>query len=172
MFIRCGSTAAFEEEMPEQKLFIEEGYYSLRAVSEDVEIGRVFITAPYSCETNEVTVAAVAEDGYKFVAWSDGCVLNPYTMTLTEDVSLVAYFTEHSELKYTVTAEAALTKAVTGSGGYIATLTLTAEPAEGLIPAMARWQQENPLVFAVTSDTRLRQPSICLTVLPKTMRQK
>ena len=158
MFIRCGSTEAFEEEMPEQKLFIEEGYYSLRAVSEDVEIGRVFITAPYSCETNEVTVAAVAEDGYKFAFWSDGCVLNPYTMTLTDDVSLVAYFTEHSELKYTVTAESndSTKGTVTGSGSYIAntTATLTAEPAEGY--QFLQWQDgstENPLVFVVTSDT-------------------
>lgn len=158
MFIRCGSTAAFEEEMPEQKLFIEEGYYSLRAVSEDVEIGRVFITAPYSCETNEVTVAAVAEDGYKFAFWSDGCVLNPYTMTLTDDVSLVAYFTEHSELKYTVTAESndSTKGTVTGGGSYIAntTATLTAEPAEGY--QFLQWQDgstENPLVFVVTSDT-------------------
>ncbi|HOG05249.1 MAG TPA: leucine-rich repeat protein, partial [Paludibacter sp.] len=157
MFIRCGSTAAFEEEMPEQKLFIEEGYYSLRAVSEDVEIGRVFITAPYSCETNEVTVAAVAEDGYKFAFWSDGCVLNPYTMTLTDDVSLVAYFTEHSELKYTVTAESndSTKGTVTGSGSYIAntTATLTAVPKEGY--QFIKWQDENtdnPRSVVVTSD--------------------
>ena len=158
MFIRCGSTAAFEEEMPEQKLFIEEGYYSLRAVSEDVEIGRVFITAPYSCETNEVTVAAVAEDGYKFAFWSDGCVLNPYTMTLTEDVSLVAYFTEHSELKYLVTAESndSTKGSVTGGGSYIAQTTaeLTAVPADGF--EFLQWNdgnKENPRTFTVTQDT-------------------
>ena len=158
MFIRCGSTAAFEEEMPEQKLFIEEGYYSLRAVSEDVEIGRVFITAPYSCETNEVTVAAVAEDGYKFAFWSDGCVLNPYTMTLTDDVSLVAYFTEHSELKYLVTAESndSTKGSVTGGGSYIAQTTaeLTAVPADGF--EFLQWNdgnKENPRTFTVTQDT-------------------
>ncbi len=158
MFIRCGSTAAFEEEMPEQKLFIEEGYYSLRAVSDDIEMGSVFISSPYSCETNEVTVAAIARDGYKFTCWSDGCVLNPYTMTLTDDVSLVAYFEEHSVLKYTVTAESndSTKGTVTGGGSYLAqtTATLTAEPKEGF--KFIKWQDgstDNPLSFVVTRDT-------------------
>jgi hypothetical protein len=158
MFIRCGSTAAFQDEMPEQELFIEEGYYSLRVVSDDIEMGRVFITAPYSCETDQVTVAAIAEDGYKFTCWSDGCSLSPYTFTLTEDVSLVAYFEEHSELKYTVTAESndSTKGSVTGGGSYIAQTTaeLTAVPADGF--EFLQWNdgnKENPRTFTVTQDT-------------------
>jgi len=158
MFIRCGSTAAFQDEMPEQELFIEEGYYSLRVVSDDIEMGRVFITAPYSCETDQVTVAAIAEDGYKFTCWSDGCSLSPYTFTLTEDVSLVAYFTEHSELKYLVTAESndSTKGSVTGGGSYIAQTTaeLTAVPADGF--EFLQWNdgnKENPRTFTVTQDT-------------------
>jgi len=158
MFIRCGSTAAFQQEMPEQQLFIEEGYYSLRAVSDDIEMGRVFITSPYSCETDQVTVAAIAEDGYKFTCWSDGCSLSPYTFTLTEDVSLVAYFEEHSELKYTVTAESndSTKGSVTGGGSYIAQTTaeLTAVPADGF--EFLQWNdgnKENPRTFTVTQDT-------------------
>jgi hypothetical protein len=79
-------------------------------------------------------------------------------MTLTDDVSLVAYFTEHSELKYTVTAESndSTKGTVTGSGSYIAntTATLTAEPAEGY--QFLQWQDgstENPRSFVVACDT-------------------
>ncbi|OQB30728.1 MAG: hypothetical protein BWY08_00952 [Bacteroidetes bacterium ADurb.Bin174] len=70
----------------------------------------------------------------------------------------MAYFEEHSELKYTVTAESndSTKGSVTGGGSYIAntTVTLTAVPAEGY--QFLQWQDgntENPRSFVVTCDT-------------------
>ena len=45
-----------------------------------------------TCETDMVTIEAFANAGYQFVKWSDESTESPRTLTVTEDITLVAIF--------------------------------------------------------------------------------
>ena len=45
-----------------------------------------------TCETDMVTIEAFANAGYRFVKWSDESTESPRTLTVTEDITLIAIF--------------------------------------------------------------------------------
>ncbi len=71
--------------------------YKVFAQSADQTKGSVEVTQnTYDCDLIEFKVNAVPNDGYRFVAWSDGNTLsNRYFYGMTHDTTIVAYFEEH-----------------------------------------------------------------------------
>lgn len=67
--------------------------YSVTASSDDESMGTVSGSGEYAIG-NEVTLIATPTEGYEFVKWSDETNENPYTFTVTKDISISAIFKE------------------------------------------------------------------------------
>ena len=81
--------------------------YTVSVSSANTSIGTVSGGGTYE-EGSTVTVTATPKSGYKFTKWSDGTTKNPYTFTVTKDISLIAYFEkESSSGTYEITCEEA-----------------------------------------------------------------
>ena len=102
--------------------------YEATVASANTDKGTVELTAPEIIyEGDEVTFTATAVDGYKFIAWTSGTdtisVANPYTITMTESLSLVANFDRDPLLNranWTITASSEETSGE-GAGNGVAT---------------------------------------------------
>ncbi|MBR1834039.1 MAG: choice-of-anchor J domain-containing protein [Bacteroidales bacterium] len=115
-------------------------------------------------EGERFTARASANNGYRFDAWTDGTNVvtteNPYTFTVSEDVTLTATFIQLFRVEVEYNAEIGY---VTGNGVYDAgsevTLTATADPGFaffGWVPAgTTDTVTTNPYTFIITSDTNL-----------------
>ncbi len=147
-------TATFEANAPSVN------YYNVSVSSADATMGSVGSTHSGSVEEGtSITVTATAATGHSFVAWTDGTAqvstANPYTFTLTGDISLTATFAANS---YTLTVVSSDNTMGTVSGGgtydYGATATLTATAHAGY--HFVEWQDgntQNPRTVTVTGDT-------------------
>ena len=69
--------------------------YTVSASSANTSMGTVSGGGEYE-EGTTATVTATPKSGYKFTKWSDGTTKNPYTFTVTKDISLTAYFEKES----------------------------------------------------------------------------
>ena len=73
-------------------------YYSLTLGSNNPEWGSVRGGGEYAYGT-EVEITATANDGYRFVQWSDGVTENPRVVVVVEDIELTAEFEESVGIK-------------------------------------------------------------------------
>lgn len=73
-------------------------YYSLTLGSNNSEWGSVSGGGEYAYGT-EVEITATANDGYRFVQWSDGVTENPRVVVVVEDIELTAEFEEGVGIK-------------------------------------------------------------------------
>lgn len=89
--VPCGSSNLYRGRWPQFHNFNEREFY-FNALSEDVKKGTVFVVTEPSCSNPQAVVRATAKPNWRFDHWSDGNTNNPYTYTVTGDVSLVAYF--------------------------------------------------------------------------------
>ena len=104
------------------------------------------------------TLAAVPSANCFFVKWSDEVTENPRTITVTKDITYIAYFAENTgDTLYTVTVNSnnEAWGSVTGSGNYAVgtTVTLAAVPSENC--SFVRWNDEvtdNPRTIIVTGN--------------------
>lgn len=114
-------------------------------------------------EGAQVTVTAVPDGGYRFVAWkSDGeqvSTSNPYTFVATGDQTLTAVFEEVPVYAITAAIDPPDAGTVTGAGQYQegATVTLTAVVNDGY--DFTGWQEngvvvstDNPYTFTAAGD--------------------
>ena len=108
------------------------------SVSADATMGSVLGAGTYNAGT-QVTLTAVPNTGYHFVAWMDGSTevstANPYVFTATTDVALSAIFAADGTDPdyYTIVVNYDASRGtVTGAGTYLAgtqvTLTATSNP--------------------------------------------
>ena len=103
----------------------------------------------------EVTIEAVANEGYHFVKWSDGNSENPRTIVVTEDVELTAEFAIN---QYEVNVKADENGYVTGSGTYDYGTEVTIEALANEGYHFVKWSDgntENPRNITVTEDITL-----------------
>ena len=129
--------------------------------------GTVTGTGTYK-EVETVTLTATANDGYRFLNWTEnGNVVSnqaTYLFMATKDRNLVANFESSSIVRYNVTATAnpEIAGTVTGEGSYIEneTVTLTATANEGY--EFLNWTENGEIVseeseysFTITSDRNL-----------------
>ena len=77
--------------------------YTVSVSSANSSMGTVSGGGQYD-EGSTATVIATPKSGYKFTKWSNGSTANPYSFTVTQNVSLTAYFeqstTPQSESKF------------------------------------------------------------------------
>lgn len=78
-------TAIFEDEDPGTT------YYTVTGVANDPDMGYVLGSNRYAAGS-EVVLTAVANNGYRFVRWSNGETTATITFTATENVELTAFF--------------------------------------------------------------------------------
>lgn len=131
----------------------------------DQQQGTVFGGGTYTHGAT-VTLAAVANAGYKFVRWSDGTTDNPYTFTATEDATYTAIFEEN---KHTITVTCNPQHgSVLGGGNYAdgAQVTLVAVANKGY--EFAQWSNgvtDNPYLLTATEDLTLEAQFISTTAV-------
>ncbi len=105
----------------------------------------------------EVTLTATPNPGYHFDHWSTGSTENPFSFTVTSDVSIMAYFEANPTPQYTITVTAndPAMGSVSGGGTYDegSVITLTATPDSGY--RFMCWNDSNtynPRTVTVTAD--------------------
>lgn len=106
------------------------------------------------------TISATPNNGYHFDHWSDGNAQNPRTITVTQDVSLTAYFVQDEVQTYTITlyTNNASMGSVTGGGTYEQgnTVQISAIPNNGY--HFDHWSDgntQNPRNITVNSNITL-----------------
>ena len=92
VYIPCGSSASYYSRWSYFSNFIEEEGFTFTATSADEQQGTVQILTMPTCTSPQAVVYASANSGYHFDHWSDNSTANPYSLTVTEDLNLVAYF--------------------------------------------------------------------------------
>jgi hypothetical protein len=136
--------------------------------SNNLEYGHVTGNALYEANAT-ATVTAIAFSGYKFVNWTkngeDISTENPYSFTVTEDVTLVANFEDEEETEtYFVSISVNNEEYGTATGGGIyeenETIIVTATAYSGY--KFINWTKDgvnfstdNPYSFTVTEDVEM-----------------
>ena len=69
----------------------EKNTYTLSLTTNNPVMGQVEGAGVYGYNT-QVNCVAVPYDGYEFVSWDNGIKDNPYILTITEDITLIAMF--------------------------------------------------------------------------------
>lgn len=174
VYIPCGTKEAYQsaEGWKNFTNYIEPTGFTLNVTSQDLNKGTIEMIELASCANSEAVFKAVANEHYHFTRWSDGNTDNPRTVTLTQDVSLVAEFAPN---QYTITTSAQNGK-VTGDGTYdygtTATLTATADEHYHF----TRWTDgntDNPRKITVegnatyTAEFAIDQHTIIVTCAPQ-----
>lgn len=126
----------------------------------DATMGTVAGAGEYTFGT-QVEISATANDGYRFVQWSDDVTTNPRTIVVTADVELTAQFEALPPAEYYIGATA-INGTVEGSGSYVegAQVTLTATPNNcyqfaGWMNGTELVSTDNPYVFTATQNVTL-----------------
>lgn len=80
-------------------VFIDEnsGVFHISVTSADEAKGSVRILSEPTANNPEAIVVAIPRAPYHFSHWSDGSTSNPYTLTLSQDTTLIAYFANENE---------------------------------------------------------------------------
>lgn len=90
--VPCGSMASYQATWTAFSNIVEMEGASFSATASDGNIGVVNVLTQPTCAAPIAVIEAVAGTGYRFDHWSDGNTLNPRTLTVTTDTSLVAFF--------------------------------------------------------------------------------
>lgn len=92
VYIPCGSSNSYYSRWSYFSNFIEDEGFTFTATSANDQQGTVQILTMPTCTSPQAVVYASANSGYHFDHWSDNSTANPYSLTVTEDLNLVAYF--------------------------------------------------------------------------------
>lgn len=90
--VPCTATASYAAGWSHFTNFVGDAWFTFNAVSSDTTQGTVEVLTYPDCVAPTAIVEAYPQDGYLFYYWSDGSTDNPYTLTVTGDMTLVAYF--------------------------------------------------------------------------------
>lgn len=137
--------------------FEEAVNYTISLTAYPSNAGSVSGAGTYATNTT-ATIEAIPNNGYRFTQWSDGNTDNPRSITVNNDISLVAYF----EQTYTVTltASPSYMGSVLGGGTYRAgeDVTISATPASQEY-YFSRWSDGNTsnprTIYNLSSDLSL-----------------
>ena len=171
VYVPCGRSSHYYVQWSYFSNIIEEAAFTFSAESADDNMGVVQILTMPTCTNPNAVLYAVANNGYRFDHWSTGSTSNPYTLTVTTDTIITAYFVSDGPQMFTITVEAndAAMGSVTGGGEYAegSTATLTAIPNNGY--TFALWLDgniDNPRIVTVTGNatyTAVFQPNNSVT---------
>ena len=148
------------------------GYYAHNWFIKDVRVEQTIVQYTITANSNNnawgsvsgggtynngatCTLTATANTGYSFSKWQDNSTTNPRTITVTQNATYTATFTQDH---YTVSVYASPASGGTVSGGgsnftYGSTATLTATPASGYeFQGWSDGSTDNPHTVTVTGD--------------------
>lgn len=91
--IPCGSSMSYYSRWSYFSNFVEVPAFTFSATTADTNMGSVIVLAQPTCTAPTAVIHAVANDGYRFLHWSNGVTNNPYSLTVTTDTTLTALFT-------------------------------------------------------------------------------
>ncbi len=95
VYIPCGSRESYDSSWSRFSNFIEVVMDTLTVETENSEMGVVEVLEEPSCANGSTaTIAAYANPGYYFTAWSDGNTDNPRYIVVTQDTIITAHFEE------------------------------------------------------------------------------
>ena len=143
----------------------------LRVSSANPQMGTVSVIQQPTCTNHISRIAAIPNEGYRFVQWNDGSTSNPYFVYASLDVEYVAFF--EAIPTYTITAVSADEEmgTVTGGGDYYEdeTVTLTATANDGY--TFSSWTDgitDNPRTVTVTGDATYTATFVALHTITVT----
>ena len=159
IYIPCGGLTYYVAQMPQFSNFVEQEF-GVSAISDNESMGIVQILSEPTCSNPNAVLHAVSVDGYRFDHWSTGSTENPYTLTVTNDTTITAFFVEYVPETYTINVlvDNPATGSVTGGGVYEdgSSVTITAYPANGYrFDHWSTGSTDNPYTLTVTSDTTI-----------------
>lgn len=95
VYIPCGSRESYDSSWSRFSNCIEVVMDTLTVETENSEMGVVEVLEEPSCANGSTaTIAAYANPGYYFTAWSDGNTDNPRYIVVTQDTIITAHFEE------------------------------------------------------------------------------
>ncbi len=143
----------------------------LRVSSANPQMGTVSVIQQPTCTNHISRIAAIPNEGYRFVQWNDGSTSNPRVVYASLDVEYVAFF--EAIPTYTITAVSADEEmgTVTGGGDYYEdeTVTLTATANDGY--TFNSWTDgitDNPRTVTVTGDATYTATFVALHTITVT----
>lgn len=156
--VPCNALAAFQRHEQWGRFSNIVGTHSenrLRAHSNDSDMGTARIVQANGCGTPKAVVQAVANEGFHFVAWADGCEENPRTLIVTSDTLMEAIFDTGYTVAIAATSNDGSLGMVMGGGDYQAgdTAELIAVAFAGT--TFAGWsdgEKQNPRYVAAKAD--------------------
>ena len=159
IYIPCGGLTYYVAQMPQFSNFVEQEF-GVSAISDNESMGIVQILSEPTCSNPNAVLHAISVDGYRFDHWSTGSTDNPYTLTVTNDTTITAFFVEYVPETYTINVlvDNPATGSVTGGGVYEdgSSVTITAYPANGYrFDHWSTGSTDNPYTLTVTGDTTI-----------------
>ena len=110
--------------------------YTITVVSNDPTMGNVDGGGEYQINAS-IEISATPYEGYRFDGWSDGDIINPRSIIVTEDASYMALFSEIPAPTYMVTVYYDESQGLILGANTIypagATATIVAIPADGYV---------------------------------------
>ena len=158
VYIPCGSLSAYSSDQYWSTFtnLIESGSPEFTARSADASMGTAQILTMPSCTSTQAVVSASPKNRFMFDHWSDGSTQNPYTLDVTDNMELIAYFVPIVYHTVTVRSDNTTMGRVSGGGSYAentqATITATANNGY----RFTNWNDgctETSRTFTVTCDT-------------------
>ena len=132
---------------------IDVDYKKLTAIANNAEWG-IVEGGGYYDNGKTATLTAIANEGYRFVKWSDEVTYNPRTVVVTQDSTFTAIF-EANTFAITTAVNDDVMGSVTEGGEYAfgTEITLTATPNDGY--RFTQWSDgntDNPRTITVTEN--------------------
>ena len=92
VYVPCGCQSTYYSRWTYFSNIIEGSAASLSVSSSDITMGTAQVLLAPTCDNPQAIVMATPNSGYRFDHWSDGSTANPYTLTVTTDMTLTAHF--------------------------------------------------------------------------------
>lgn len=124
-------------------IFEADQMYTITVESGDPNMGSVTGGGTFA-EGTVITISATANSGYYFIGWNDGNAENPRNITVTQNATYKALFSQDVVVTYTVNVMCNSSEGtVLGSGTYAAgsVITIAAIPNSGY--EFDKWNDEN-----------------------------
>ena len=128
--------------------------YTINVLANDPELGTVTGSGTYP-EGTTIDISATPNTGAYFTGWDDGNTDNPRSVTVTQDMTFTAIFTEVQTFTITVRPEYPLLGSTYGSGTYPVNTVINIGATPNPNFYFSGWQDgnmDNPRSITVTED--------------------
>ena len=97
VYIPCGTLALYMSRLPSTWNNYIENTFTFSAQSDDDSMGTVQVLNEPTCTNPNAVIYAVPATGFLFDHWSNGSTQNPYSLIVTTDTVITAFFVSEGE---------------------------------------------------------------------------